>query len=50
MKITKRLVDLKPFEKQKLCDKHETCDDCPLRLFHNTEYTCAWWLEVEIDE
>ena len=50
--MKKKIKDLTLEEKKMICEKHETCEDCPLRLFqfHLGSYACAYESEVEVDE
>ena len=50
-KMKKKIRNLTIEEKLKICERHETCEDCPLRLFqsHLGSYACSYDSEIEID-
>ena len=49
--MKKKIRNLTIEEKLKICERHETCEDCPLRLFqsHLGSYACSYDSEIEID-
>lgn len=50
--MKKKIKDLTFEDFIEICDKHDTCEDCPLRLFqeHLGSYNCAYRYEVEVED
>ena len=48
--MKKKIKDLSYEEMKVICNKHEDCEDCPLRLYHYNlgSYQCAYRAEVEL--
>lgn len=49
--MKKKIKDLTFEEKEKICDRQLTCEDCPLRLANDIlgSFACAYDEEVEVE-